>query len=217
MPEIVAYTRLKQNLVQMHLTHLVDLGMILKNGHFYLLEDKLFKFWIKYVFEKYLKAVDVSPEKQRKEFREELERSMFQFSQIAREEMSTRIVELLHCFDNEAFNLNGRKYKLPSFREIVPLKLKDVTGQYIDVIKASCPEGVWLLVLKNEQLFENDLNSFLQELKKLEQKPQKRVIISLADLDPNARLKALQERMWIWNENEINALLNIYDKPYMVR
>ena len=53
--------------------------------------------------------------------------------------------------------------------------------------------------------------------KQHKQKLQRRVIISLADLEANARLKALQERMWIWNEDELNTLLNLYDKPYIVK
>lgn len=215
--EIANQTGLKQSGVLLKLNRLIEAGLVNKNGNFFLLEDKLLKYWIKYVFEKRLKSVEPFPERQRKEFREEVTRSLMHFNQISREDLSSRIVELLQCFDNEAFQLNGRKYKLPSFREIVPLKLRDLNGSYFDVIKACCEEGVWLIVLKTDNLYENDLNSFLVELKKFEQKPQKRLIISMAELDDNARLKALQERMWIWNEYEINSLLNIYDKPYIVK
>ncbi|MCR4338197.1 MAG: hypothetical protein NUV91_10380, partial [Candidatus Omnitrophica bacterium] len=58
--------------------------------------------------------------------------------------------------------------------------------------------------------------TIIQEAKKILQKPQKCILIPLSDLDENARLKALQERMWIWNEEELNTLLNFYDKPYIV-
>lgn len=215
--EIAQMAGIKQSIALLKLNQLIEVGLVSKNGNFFLIEDKLLKYWIKYVFEKRLKAIEPYPENQRKEFHEEVTHSLMYFNQISREDLSSRIVELLHCFDNEAFQLNGRKYKLPSFKEIVPLKLRDLSGSYFDVIKACCEEGVWLIVLKNDHLYENDLNLFLTELKKFEQKPQKRMIISMSELDANARLKALQEKMWIWNEQEINSLLNIYDKPYIVR
>jgi hypothetical protein len=56
----------------------------------------------------------------------------------------------------------------------------------------------------------------LKESKKIIQKPQKRILISLCSLDENTRVKALQESMWIWSENELNALLNFYNKPFIV-
>ena len=57
----------------------------------------------------------------------------------------------------------------------------------------------------------------MSESKKFSQKPQRRLIISLKDLESNTRLKALQEKMWIWNEGELNLLLNMYDKHYIVK
>jgi hypothetical protein len=47
-------------------------------------------------------------------------------------------------------------------------------------------------------------------------RPRRCVIVSLSDLDEGARLRALEERMWIWNEPELNSLMNLYDKPYIV-
>ena len=42
------------------------------------------------------------------------------------------------------------------------------------------------------------------------------ILISLSSLDENARVRALQERMWIWNEVEVNTLMNLFDKPFIV-
>ncbi len=99
----------------------------------------------------------------------------------------------------------------------MPYKLRNDAGSYYDLIKASTLEGEWFIILKKEALLENDVNAFLVESKKLEQRPQRRIIISLSDLDETAKVKALQEKVWIWSEEEFNALLNLYDKPYIVR
>ena len=161
--------------------------------------------------------MDLDTQKKRKEFAEELNRSWMNFQKASQKDLSSRIVELLSCFDNEAFSLNGRKYKLPVFYEIVPFQNSKLNGIDFQVIKASGSDGVWFIILKKESLCENDVNAFLGELKKLDQKPQRRVIISLSDLDEHTKIKALQERMWIWNEKEINMLLSFYDKPFIVK
>ncbi|MCK5581995.1 MAG: hypothetical protein KAJ18_12065, partial [Candidatus Omnitrophica bacterium] len=82
---------------------------------------------------------------------------------------------------------------------------------------ATASDGDWFIVLKTDAVCENDINMILAEAKRWKQKPQRCVLVSMSDLDENTRVKALQEKMWIWNENELNTLLNLYDKPYLVR
>jgi hypothetical protein len=206
----------KQSVLSLKINGLMEEGVVAKNGNFYYLKDKLFRYWIKYVFQKRLKVIDLSPEKQKQEFREELNRSIENFNTILRSDLSSRIVDLLSCFDNEALHLNGRRYKLPVFDEITPAKIRGLTGGYFDVIKAASAEGTWFIVLKKESISEADVHAILSESKRLKKKPQRCVLISMGDLDENTRVKALQEKMWIWNEGEINTLLNIYDKPYIL-
>ncbi len=215
--EIADHIRLGQSFVSSKLNRLMELSIVVKNGNFYYLQDKLFKYWIKYVLQKRLKAIDSNIDNQRNQFKDEIEYLMNSFQIISQRDLSSRIVELLHCFDNESFHLNGRKYTLPLFSEIAPLKLRSSAGNHFEVIKARSREGIWFIVLKDGDLGESDLNVFMEESKKMAQKPQRRLIISLNELDANARLKALQEKMWIWNEGELNTLLSFYDKPYIVK
>jgi hypothetical protein len=177
----------------------------------------MFRYWIKYVLQKRLMSVDLEPGKQHKLFREELNRAVVDFQATSRKDLSTRITELFHCFDNECLNLNGRRYKLPVFSQITPLKLRSIAGNYIDVIQGECEEGTWLVALRKDPFTETDINTLLSEVKNLGNKPQRLVVVSLSHLDENVRVRALQERMWIWSEPEVNSLMHLYDKPYVVR
>ena len=216
--DLVTTTGVTPSLVKQKLNRLIDAEIVGKNGSLYCVQDKLLKYWLKYVFEKRLKELDHTIEKLRNEFRQEIERSFEHLKTVAQKDLSTIIMELLNCFDNEAFSHNGRRYKLPLFRNIEPFKMRDEdTGRDFDVIKASSPEGAWFIMIKKDPLCENDVNVFLKELKKFRKRPQHCVIISLSDLDENARIKALQERVWIWNEGEMKTLLDLFDKPYIVR
>lgn len=125
--------------------------------------------------------------------------------------------ELFHCFDNESLSLNGRRYKLPVFSQITPVKLRSIAGTFIDAIQGQCEEGTWLVALRRDPFTEGDINALLSESKNMGSKPQRLVVVSLSNLDENARVRALQERMWVWNEQEINSLMHLYDKPYVVR
>ncbi len=215
--DIMAATGLKKTFLTQKLSHLKEVGLVVKNGLFYHLEDKLLRYWIKYVFEKRMNAVDLKLEKLRREFQEEIKQAYGNFHMVSQEGLSSRIIQLLQCFDNEDLNINGRKYKLPFFRNIVPLKRIEERDHPIEMIKASSSQGAWYIILNSETIGEGELNAFLSESKKFDKKPIRRVIISLSELEPNARLRALQEKIWIWNEDELRALLNIYDRPCITK
>ncbi len=209
--------KLKKSQISQKLSRLIELGIIVKNSQFHYFKDKLFRYWMKYVYQKRLKSFELEGNKQRKQLKDELNQCVDTFKLNSRKNFSTRIVELLSCFENESFQLNGRRYKLPFFEEIVPLKLINEQGQAIEVIKARTKDGVWIVATKKEHMCEGDVNAIALEAKNLGLKPDKCLLVSLAGLDENARLKALQERFWIWNEDEINTLLTVFDKPFILR
>lgn len=215
--DLIASIAARKTHITQRVSRLLELGIIVKNGNFHYFKDKVFKYWIKYIYQRRLKDVELAPDKQRKQFKEDLNRLFDDFRNSSRKDLSSRIVELLACFDNEAFDLNGRKYKLPLFREILPFKMKNEVGNYIDLIKATACDGNWFIFLKKDTMAEGDITLIVNEAKKMGRKPERCVIIALSDLDDNIRLKALQERFWIWSESELNTLLNLFDKPYIVR
>ncbi len=196
---------------------LLEADIVEKNGNYYHVKDKLFKYWIKYVYERRLKAMDMEPGRARKMFKEEINRAVNDFQMTARKDLCARVVDLLHKFDDEAFELNGRRYKLSLFRDIKPVKLRLSAGNFFDALVAGTDEGQWLVVLKKDPLHENDVNGIMEEMKKMSPRPQRCVVVALSGLDDNAKLRALQEKFWVWNEPEVNALMHLYDEPCIVR
>lgn len=215
--EIMDKEGFKKSFLSQRLNRLIDAGIVSRNGNYFFFQDKLLRFWIKYIYQRKIRSIDEDPTRQIKRFREEIQQIYHEFTDISRKALFARIVDLFQEFNNESFHLKGRRYKLPLFRDVVPLKMKSARECKFDVIKACSREGTWFVVLKEESLAEGEVNTFLMESRKFVEKPHRRVIISLSDLDQNVRLKALQEKIWIWNEDELNMLLNLYDKPYIVK
>ena len=87
----------------------------------------------------------------------------------------------------------------------------------MNVIRALTADNIWLIVFKDDPFAEADVNAVLEESRKTGHRPHKRLIISLNKLDENTRVKALQEKFWIWGEEDVNTLLTLFDKPYIVR
>ena len=191
-------------------------GVVDKNGNYHHIRDILFKYWIRFVHERRMKAVEIEPGRGRKLFKEEMTRALNEFQNVARQDLSSRMTGLLNRFDNEAFILNGRRYKLSAFTRVAPIKFREGADE-VEGITATGEEGEWVVVLKKDLVLENDVAGIVEELKRFSQRPSRCVIVSLSGLDENAKIKALQERMWVWDESDVNALMHLYDEPNIVR
>ncbi len=125
------------------------MGLVAKNGNYFYLQDKLFKYWLRFVFYKRRRVIKDHGERQQEEFRQEFNRA-YEASRVnAQKDFSSQIVELLSCFENESLSINGRRYKLPVFREMTPSRIHASSGKDLDIIRAASDEGEWLIVLKS--------------------------------------------------------------------
>jgi AAA+ ATPase superfamily predicted ATPase len=208
---------LKASQLNSRINALQDANIVERNGNYYHIKDKLFSYWIKYVYYRRLRVIDLEVGRSRKQFKEEINRALNDFGLVARKDLSARMADLMHKFDNESFVLCGRRYKLTAFKNIKVLKLRVGTGNFFDAISAESQEGPWLVVLKKDPVHDNDLNAILEEIKKLDPKPSRSVIVSLSGLDETAKLRALQEKLWIWDEDQLNSLMHLFDEPIIVR
>jgi hypothetical protein len=214
--DLVELLGAKPSPVMQRLNYLVAEDIVERNGSYYHIKDKLMRYWVKYVFQKRIRSIEVEPGRLRKEFKDELTRAVSEFQAVSRKDLSARITELLYCFDNELLSLQGRKYRLPMFRDVKALKMRQRGGNFVEVLQAETDEGPWLLVLRKDPLSESDINAVAEEARKMGVRPRKCVIVSLSDLEDGVKLRALEERMWVWNEAELNSLMSLYDKPYIV-
>jgi hypothetical protein len=41
-------------------------------------------------------------------------------------------------------------------------------------------------------------------------------MVTLKEVDPNARLRALEEKVWTWDLNSLNQILDLFSKPRVI-
>ncbi len=214
---------LEQNLacnktvLKTRLQRLIDHGLIVKNGDFYYFKDKLFRYWIKFVYARRFQALDYSGLEERARFRNDFKVAFELFGVEVSRNVETRIMDLLHVMEEGTLDLNGRRYQLPQFRDVLPLALQRHDGKSLQTLKASSTEQNWLIAMKDSCVEEEDVNSLLEEIKRKGRKPLKCVIIALDQMDEQAKLKALEGKCWVWSQDELNALMGLFDKPVILK
>ncbi len=210
---IAAYIEKKTTDTKKILQRLVQEGMIQRCGTFFVLEDALFRFWLREVQGPRYHLYVPDDATVRQAVRETLQR---EFEKTAAEERVdiTSIVEgLFKEFRNDAVELEGKKFVCPQFSEIA---FRPTNGRVFP-LQAKHSGGRWLCQIFPDRVREDDLAAFMEEIKKMRKKVQKRILISLGGIDQNAKLMAQEARIHIWDLRCFNALLDLYDQPKIIR
>jgi len=216
LPEIARRLHKTKKEVSLLLNQLQAFDLISKTVDIYMLCDRVFGFWLKYIFAAYLNAFAVESHKQGQLFRKELRLLFDNFNEEQAKAMSERILELFNQFSNESVQLQKKHLRLNHFKEV---KLFNINGEKIrEGILCRAPNSLWIAGIKEDYVGEDDIIEFIDACKKFKyNKPLKRILITLDEMDVNARLIAKEEKIITWDLPCINSLLEIYGRPRIVK
>lgn len=194
------------------LQRLVQEDIIAKRGSFYVLEDPLFRFWLRHVYAKrhsnYSPDEEVLKEGLRQSLREEF-RSMGAEEHV---DITARVEALFKEFRNDVVELNDKKIRCPHFSEIA---FRPTNGRVFPLF-ARASSARWLCQIAHERVGEEDVAIFLEELKRFRKNVQRKIFVTLAGIDQNAKLMAQQANVQIWDLRSFNTLLDLYGLPKMI-
>lgn len=198
------------------LNQLCACDVVSKNAESYYLSDRFFGFWLESVYAVRLSSFTVDTESTKQLFRKWLTELYTNFCSAQSREPAERILELFSQFNNESVEFQKKRIRLHHFKEV---KLLRLSGKQIkDGILARTGNGLWIAGLKEDRVNEDDILEFVSVCKRFKYaKAQKRIFITFDEIDPNARLIAKEAKINTWDMSLINSLLDIYDKPRIVK
>lgn len=200
--------------LMLRLSQLLEFDTLSRNGDFLKINDRVFGFWLRFVHQEKLRSLTFDTKNQKTAFRENIERMIQEFISSCARPIAERIADLMHLFEDETIQLESKKFKLSRFREIKPLVFNN-RGLKEGLIGRS-NDSLWIMALKQDFLSEEDITEFARECKKYQHKLQRKIIVMLEDMDTNARLRALEEKIWMWDLNSLNQILDIFSKPRII-
>lgn len=192
---------------------LVQNDFLTKFGVFYKFNQRLFKHWISSVY-----AVKESPYKNfymdGKDFFAYKSAHMLN-NFICENEKSAldRIMELFKLFDDDMIELSGQRFILPRFDMIYPTQVDEKGYRIVANLKARN----WLFFLAEDVLSEERFVQWIAREKDTSKNFNKRVLITLQEPEVATKLLAKQQRIASWGITQLNLLLELYDKPQLIR
>lgn len=200
--------------LNLRINRLLELDTITRSGDFLKVNDRVFGFWIKFVYQEKLQSLTLDAKNQKTKFRGNIEEMISDFSANAEKPVVERMMDLLRLFEDEIMQMERKKIRLNHFREIKPLEFNGKNLR--DGLIGRCNDSLWIMAVKNDLLTEDDITEFAKECRKYRHKLQRKIIVTLKDIDANTRLRAMEEKIWTWDINNLNQFMDLFSKPWVV-
>jgi len=200
--------------VTLSISRLIETDILIRSGDLFKISDRVLGFWIRFVYQEKLTSLTFDAKNQKTLFRNNLEGMIKEFLFDTRKPLVERMSELLRLFEDETIQIEKKRFKLNHFREIKPLEFghrnfkKGLLGRSSD--------SLWIMAFKPEQLNEEDVTEFAKECKKYRHKLQRKIIVTFQEVDANARLRALEEKILTWDLNNLNQIFDLFSKPRVI-
>ncbi|MDP3042203.1 MAG: ATP-binding protein [Candidatus Omnitrophota bacterium] len=196
------------------INYLLELDAITRSGDFLKVSDRLFAYWMRFVYQEKMRSLSFDAKNQKEKFRDNIRELIAEFAKQSAKPLTNRVWELLQLFEDDLVQIERKKIRLHHFREIKPL----VFGQRFlkDGLLGRSSDALWIMAIKSDALTEQDITEFSKECKRYHHKSQRKIMVTLKEIDPNARLRALEEKIWTWDLNSLNQILDLFSKPRVI-
>lgn len=212
--DIAHILRKTKSELSLRINHLLEIDTITRSGDFLKINDRVFSFWLRFVYQGKIQSLTFDAKNQKKLFRENIEDIIREFLSHSQKPMLERMKELLYLFEDEVMQMGKKKIRLAHFREIKPFEFNQ--KKLKEGLIGRSGDSLWIIALKYDLLTEDDIAEFAKECRRYHHKLQRKIIIAFQDIDANARLRALEEKILTWNVNNLNQILDLFSKPRVI-
>lgn len=188
---------------------LIEENLISKNGFIYYFNDRVFEFWLKNVYNKKRHSMVSIFQDRSNMFKSQINELVSFFVEDNRKGIYERIEKLLGSFSNEVLKIDERSTKFPRFTGIKT----DAPGaeEAQRLIKAFYSPGkAWVMQCRQQVVDEIAMAGIIDRFKKTTPASKKNILIALSGVEPNAMLIAKENKIWIWNKENLNFILSLY-------
>ncbi len=194
------------------LQRLVQEEIIHKRGSFYILEDYLYRFWLREVYQTVLHSHAPGSSEPHAHLLRALKEAFKRIEQEEKLDITGKVESLFREFRNDLVELNQKRTRFPQFSEIA---FRPTNGRVFPLF-ARNPDVRWICQIANQPVQEEDVHFFMEDLKRFRKKVQRKIMITLAGIDQNAKLMAQAAEIQLWDLRNFNTLLDIYDLPKII-
>lgn len=191
------------------LEKLIELNYVINYGNIYKIKDNLFSFWLSHVFKLYFLPSFLDSRKRAAVWKKRMEEEIAIFKEDFLKDKVKKLLELMSSFKDDVLRTAKRRYTLPSIEKTKMLSYPEKNlhlfiGEGKEIIFAA---------IKESDVEDADILEFIERGSNVKGKRVKKIFISTKRFSSAAKLVAKNHKLIVWDANDINHLLTVYNRP----
>jgi len=124
-----------------------------------------------------------------------------------------KVLELISLFKNDSLKVGRIRYSLPL---ITKSRLMSYPEKNLHFLIGEGQEIIFVGI-KESCAEDGDIFEFIEKGSTIKGKGVRKIFISLNTFSPSAKLAAKNNKLTVWDINDINDLMHIYQKPILAQ
>jgi hypothetical protein len=195
------------------LNKLCELNYIDNLGNIYKVKDPLFAFWLSCIFKPSFYPQLLDKNKRNQVIGQAISRAISFFREEFYKDKIKKVLELITSFKNDALRMGKIRYRLPF---ITKTRLMSYPEKNLHFLIGEGHEIIFVGI-KEAYVEDSDIFEFIEKGSVIKGKSVRKIFISLDTFSPSAKLAAKNNKLTVWDINDINDLMYIYQKPILVQ
>ncbi len=213
--DIAKHLNMGQREVSSQIQELVGFELLVKTGIFYRFHNRIFRFWLKEVYEKRELSL-LGFQGKEEDFLSVIRMAVKDHEEILSTGVLDRVEGLLAGFRDDLIEFGEKKRKLPHFTELIKSAGSVSRGsQSTHQIVARGHGRCWVCCVAEQKATEREVMALVQNTSSNKSSHTK-VLLALSGLDENAKLLAKEKKVLTFGLSKINLLMDLYGKPPII-
>lgn len=214
--ELSAAVHRNQTETSRQLKELMEDELIVKTGVFYRFHNKIFKFWLREVYEKKELSL-LGAEGKADDFITGMLRTIGETDEWLKLDLTDRVLNLFSQFKDDLIEFGEKGRKLPHFTELIKNdachdNLKGSSRSIIAKGRGRC----WICKIVEEKATEREVMSLVEGSLAYQKNSPTKVLVALNGVDDNAKLLAKEKRVLTLGLSRINLLMDVYGQSPVI-
>ncbi|MCQ9205546.1 MAG: hypothetical protein NG737_04465 [Omnitrophica bacterium] len=206
--ELVSLSIYSSSELSTKIQKLVDSNYINNFGNIYKLKDPLFAFWLTSIFKLHFSPPILNPKSRLAIYNGNMEELIDIWRDEFYKDKLKKVLQLFSSFKDDTLQFGKNRYKLPAMEntKIISYPQKGfhlLIGEGKEIVFAG---------IKEKDVNDNDIFDFIEKGSNIKGRKVKKIFMALDNLPASARLIAKNNKLLIWDANDLNNLLNLYNK-----
>lgn len=188
---------------------LVEEDLAQRNGTCWMVTDPVLRCWLSTVFSAQRLEAQPNDTDVRQSFDTHLRELWNRWIQAYQLSFSKRVEALFAKFSDETVSLDSKTGRLPKFQTL-HIQPTNTSNEGVYLV-ADGPGRRWCAAIQEHPVDENVVAGFEAFCRLQTPKPARKILVTKAGLDHHVKVLAKTSSMWVWEAEELQTLLKLYE------